>query len=669
MTSYKAINPFEYFSDTAGNALEGGQIYIGTAGLDAQTNPIAVYLDAAETIPATQPIGTVAGYPTSGGAAVTIYTATTYSITVLDANGALVYSLLTAENQSSANEARIDAMAIPFDTVPLFLAATLAEIKTAANATTGTVYATAFDPDGDHTYSIDLAQAASFNFTTTAGVEVTAQWNAKALGATGDGTTDDSDAINFGIANAPYRFEIPDGVYNAHNISLSRANLVIDGPGAELINKATDGSPLFMQTSNFRRNVINLYKVDNVAASGHIFDITRSFAQNYVNIEHLSNNSTTGRILTNENTVVTVTPTGGFPVIEESAGLFFTQFEAQNWIVQAGCTAQNQIQWITNLNTCSVVTFDIQDFRMLSTAVDVGNGVADGVNCFYFESKTNVGVGSTINQIRITECGIEKANQGFATFLGCLMSGVDNSAAYDIQAAGKTYSAPLVKIGKGSGNTLDGQTAAPFDSDNCYLRNFRKQSGVRTAAGPDIEIESDNTIIDNVSGTLSSEPMIIKRSNKRLTQIGGNNFTLVDGSNVAAEGGRLAQIGPNRSYLNNLIVSSEGLTLEANNVLAADEVVIATGAVDLATPGSYILDTEGNAATDDLDTITIDGTTPLNGQILFINSAAGGRVITVKNGTGNINLWGGTDVVLDSRNNTLMLMYREAVVGWTQVGS
>jgi hypothetical protein len=162
--------------------------------------------------------------------------------------------------------------------------------------------------------------------------------------------------------------------------------------------------------------------------------------------------------------------------------------------------------------------------------------------------------------------------------------------------------------------------------------------------------------------------MIIKRSNKRITIIGGINYTLVDGSNAAADGGRLVQISPNRSYLNNLIVSPEGLTLEANNVLSADEVIIATGAVDLDTPGSYILDTESNASADDLDTITIDGTTPVNGQVLFINSAAGGRVITVKDGTGNINLWSG-DVVLNSKSKTLMLMYREAVAAWTQVGS
>jgi hypothetical protein len=177
MISYKAINPFEYFSDTTGNALEGGQIYIGTAGLDAQTNPIAVYLDAAETIPATQPIATTNGYPSSGGAAVTIYTASTYSITVLDSNGALVYSLLTVDSDAilAPLTARVDAMAIPFATVPLFFAATLAEIKTAANTTTGTAYIEI--KGSDDRFYLDLAQAADFQFTSAGGVEFSADYS------------------------------------------------------------------------------------------------------------------------------------------------------------------------------------------------------------------------------------------------------------------------------------------------------------------------------------------------------------------------------------------------------------------------------------------------------------------------------------------------------------
>ena len=200
MTSYKAINPFEYFSDTFGNALEGGQVYIGTAGLDAQTNPIAAYFDAAETIPATQPIATTNGYPSNGGSAVTIYTATTYSITVLDANGALVYSLLNAENLSGVNSQQIKSFPIPFNTVTLLNAATLAEIKALAGAETGTFFLHVVDDNCD--YSIDLAQIAASNITTAPGgvgityIAESSGFNPRAFGATGDGTTDDYAAIN-----------------------------------------------------------------------------------------------------------------------------------------------------------------------------------------------------------------------------------------------------------------------------------------------------------------------------------------------------------------------------------------------------------------------------------------------------------------------------------------
>lgn len=78
-----AINPFPYFSEAG----TGGYIYIGTANLDAQTNPITVYRDAGLTIPWAQPIRTVDGYPAYQGAPAAIYTSgSAFSITVKDAN-------------------------------------------------------------------------------------------------------------------------------------------------------------------------------------------------------------------------------------------------------------------------------------------------------------------------------------------------------------------------------------------------------------------------------------------------------------------------------------------------------------------------------------------------------------------------------------------------------
>ena len=49
-------NPFKIFADTDGQPLDDGYVFIGTAGLNPQTNPITVYSDPALTLPVAQPI-------------------------------------------------------------------------------------------------------------------------------------------------------------------------------------------------------------------------------------------------------------------------------------------------------------------------------------------------------------------------------------------------------------------------------------------------------------------------------------------------------------------------------------------------------------------------------------------------------------------------------------
>lgn len=85
------VNPYEIFLDLVGAGLNGGQVYIGIAGMDPQTNPQAVYWDAAATIPATQPLPTMGGYTMYLGSPAQAFTATTYSIKVLDVHGVQVF--------------------------------------------------------------------------------------------------------------------------------------------------------------------------------------------------------------------------------------------------------------------------------------------------------------------------------------------------------------------------------------------------------------------------------------------------------------------------------------------------------------------------------------------------------------------------------------------------
>ena len=87
--------PYPIFSEADGLPLENGYIWIGSANLDPQTNPINVYWDAALTITAAQPIRTLNGYVVYQGTPSRFYTNGDYSIRVMDKNGSTVYTSLS----------------------------------------------------------------------------------------------------------------------------------------------------------------------------------------------------------------------------------------------------------------------------------------------------------------------------------------------------------------------------------------------------------------------------------------------------------------------------------------------------------------------------------------------------------------------------------------------
>lgn len=92
MSALSVQPPFPIFTETDGQPLENGYIWIGTANLNPITNPIAVYWDAALTQPAVQPIRTIFGYPANAGTPARLYVNSDYSIQVQNKNGTVVYS-------------------------------------------------------------------------------------------------------------------------------------------------------------------------------------------------------------------------------------------------------------------------------------------------------------------------------------------------------------------------------------------------------------------------------------------------------------------------------------------------------------------------------------------------------------------------------------------------
>jgi hypothetical protein len=98
--------PFEIFADIDGQPLEAGYVWIGQANLDPQTNPIAVFFDAALTIPATQPIRTRSGYVFNNETPARLYSNSDYSIRVMNKNGSTIYT--SANSASETNLLRQD---------------------------------------------------------------------------------------------------------------------------------------------------------------------------------------------------------------------------------------------------------------------------------------------------------------------------------------------------------------------------------------------------------------------------------------------------------------------------------------------------------------------------------------------------------------------------------
>jgi hypothetical protein len=99
-----SIQPtYPIFTDIDGQPLEAGYVWLGQANLDPQVNPINVYWDAALSIPATQPIRTLGGYPARNGTPARLYVNSDYSIRVMNRNGSAVYSALAATERYNAD--------------------------------------------------------------------------------------------------------------------------------------------------------------------------------------------------------------------------------------------------------------------------------------------------------------------------------------------------------------------------------------------------------------------------------------------------------------------------------------------------------------------------------------------------------------------------------------
>lgn len=111
----------------------------------------------------------------------------------------------------------------------------------------------------------------------------------------------------------------------------------------------------------------------------------------------------------------------------------------------------------------------------------------------------------------------------------------------------------------------------------------------------------------------------------------------------------------------NQIHDFTGATVIYNNKGAVK--TIASGSISAVLPGLYLVDTEGGAATDDLDNIT---NAAFTGQTITIRQSNSGRAVTVRRGVGNIRLAGGANYTFPDTNTFLTLIYDGT--NWREIG-
>ncbi len=214
--------------------------------------------------------------------------------------------------------------------------------------------------------------------------------------------------------------------------------------------------------------------------------------------------------------------------------------------------------------------------------------------------------------------------------------------ANELRALGKT-------VGQGLGvEIIDGGGLVVYHTGGTLIKG----------SGPPVDITpSKLTLTDNqtnyvevdIAGTVSSNTSAFSTGKYPLaivTTVAGDITSLVD----------------KRSAIYLAEFAEANLDAFGPAFDSATELTISGGVVT-RTQGVHRIDTEADAAADNLDTIN-GATVP---TLLFIRAENAARVVTLKDGTGNLDL-DGKDIVLDSIELYVILLYDDTTSTWIIAG-
>jgi prolyl-tRNA editing enzyme YbaK/EbsC (Cys-tRNA(Pro) deacylase) len=192
----------------------------------------------------------------------------------------------------------------------------------------------------------------------------------------------------------------------------------------------------------------------------------------------------------------------------------------------------------------------------------------------------------------------------------------------------------------------------------------------------DTEADAASDDLDTISGGAADMMLILRAINAARTvvlkdgtgnlELGGSDITLDDTDRFVflLYDGTLSKwvlVGQTDVDLSAFLKADGSVDIVNSVYNAAAELTIAAGVIT-RTQAIHRVDTEGDAASDDL--VTISG--GADGMIVILRAENAARTVVIKE-TGNIAL-GGSDITLDDINKMVMLYYETAVSKWLLIG-
>lgn len=263
--------------------------------------------------------------------------------------------------------------------------------------------------------------------------------------------------------------------------------------------------------------------------------------------------------------------------------------------------------------------------------------VTNAANRFYIDTSGNVGIG-TLPQFNFD---LKTATDRHVVIL-------DNAAATTITGANdagassalRVTGSPLIFSGNGGGGVeharIDstgklGVGITPVSPFHLY------ENTTTTALTTGLTIEQGGTGDSVLHFKIPGQTCAMGIDNSD-----GDSFKISMGDNMSTASLKIDTSGQ--------LSTSQSFSVEGKfNIGAINELTISSGAVTI-TKSLHYIDTEGDAASDDLD--TINGGT--EGDILILRAANNSRTVVVKNATGNILCAG--DFSLDNTADSITLL-------------